>query len=824
MSFVVAVLASATLVVTPSAAFAAGAPNAPTAVTAVAGNSAATVSWTAGASDGTTVTGYQITPYTGSTALPSTSFASIATSETLSGLTVGTSYTFTVVATSASGPSAASTASNAVTPTGFATAPSGAQIAAALSQYIEVAHPTVTYVPVSAPQSESDGSGGSFTAVVGESTAGVPTSTGQLVFFFHDATLVGLDSAAEKYNVTSLDPSGTGSFTVGYLAAAGSTPTSVTFTWNGSAFTGSGTPPGDGTAVAAAPATITTGSSENGVTAGAEHADVVGTTRGTLGAPIGGIAGTHDSKGYWMFGEDGGLFNFGDAGFHGSLGGMLLNQPVVGGVGTPDSGGYWMTARDGGVFNFGDANFYGSMGGKSLNKPVVGMAATPDGKGYWLVGADGGIFNYGDAGFYGSMGGQTLNAPVVGIAATPDGKGYWLVGADGGIFAFGDAGFYGSMGGKTLAKPVVGIAASPDGKGYWLVGADGGIFNFGDAAFEGSMGGKTLVRPITGIAATSSGNGYWLVGADGGLFAFGNAPGENAIGVTPTGISVPALGIAPYPYATYPPTGPPAPTNVMVTLGNCATATNCSVGVSWTEPVNTSEPAVTAFQVNAYTSGSNLPVVSTTTTGTPPPTSLVVSGLVQGTAYYVEVFAINTFTYQNSTYSADSVASAPVSFTTAPTSAGPDCRLTDGCTPQQFSDLVLAAIGAPVTGANEYGIETWARAEGGGAGCPGQPAMVAPWQNSPGPAGNPMDTTQPEPGSTVWNGANVQIYADSAGQTCWHWGVLATVQTLTNGLYPGVLTALRSPPSGASDYTQCVDLAVAVGNTHWGTGNFSVDC
>ena len=84
---------------------------------------------------------------------------------------------------------------------------------------------------------------------------------------------------------------------------------------------------------------------------------------------------------------------------------------------TSDGGGYWLVASDGGVFNYGDAGFQGSMGGLALGAPVVGMAATPDGGGYWLVASDGGVFNYGDAGFFGSMGGQPLGAPVVGGAA-----------------------------------------------------------------------------------------------------------------------------------------------------------------------------------------------------------------------------------------------------------------------------------------------------------------------------------------------------------------------------------------------------------------------
>ena len=168
----------------------------------------------------------------------------------------------------------------------------------------------------------------------------------------------------------------------------------------------------------------------------------------------------------------------------------------------PSGAGYSEVASDGGLFNFGSAGYYGSMGGKTLNQPIVGLASTPDGKGYWEVASDGGLFAFGDAQFYGSEGGKTINKPVVGIAATPDGLGYWEVASDGGLFAFGDAGFFGSMGGKTLNQPIVGLASTPDGLGYWEVASDGGIFNFGDAGFYGSEGGRTLNKPVVGIAAS----------------------------------------------------------------------------------------------------------------------------------------------------------------------------------------------------------------------------------------------------------------------------------------------------------------------------------
>ncbi len=248
------------------------------------------------------------------------------------------------------------------------------------------------------------------------------------------------------------------------------------------------------------------------------------------------------TQGYWMDASDGGIFNYGNAPFHGSAGSLHLNAPVVGMAPTPASGGYWLVATDGGIFSYGDAGFFGSRGGQPLNKPIVGMAATADGKGYWLVASDGGIFSYGDAQFYGSRGGQPLNKPIVGMAATADGKGYWLVASDGGIFSYGDAQFYGSTGSLTLNKPVVGMAASPTGLGYWLVASDGGIFNYGDALFYGSAGSIHLNKPVVGLAPSPSGKGYWLAASDGGIFNYGDAPFYGSAGSLT--LNKPVVGIA----------------------------------------------------------------------------------------------------------------------------------------------------------------------------------------------------------------------------------------------------------------------------------------
>jgi hypothetical protein len=69
---------------------------------------------------------------------------------------------------------------------------------------------------------------------------------------------------------------------------------------------------------------------------------------------------------------------------------------------TPSGKGYWVCGSDGGVFTYGDAEFHGSLGDVDLEAPIVGMAPTPTGRGYWLLGQDGGVFTFGDAPFYGA--------------------------------------------------------------------------------------------------------------------------------------------------------------------------------------------------------------------------------------------------------------------------------------------------------------------------------------------------------------------------------------------------------------------------------------
>jgi alpha-tubulin suppressor-like RCC1 family protein len=77
----------------------------------------ATVSWTAPTTDGgSPITGYRITPYVGYSPRPAQTFASIATTQVVTGLTNGTTYRFRVQAINAVETSAFSMVTNPVTP------------------------------------------------------------------------------------------------------------------------------------------------------------------------------------------------------------------------------------------------------------------------------------------------------------------------------------------------------------------------------------------------------------------------------------------------------------------------------------------------------------------------------------------------------------------------------------------------------------------------------------------------------------------------------------------------------------------------------------
>jgi sugar lactone lactonase YvrE len=245
----------------------------------------------------------------------------------------------------------------------------------------------------------------------------------------------------------------------------------------------------------------------------------------------------NSKSGYWMLGNDGKVYGFGDAKglmFGDANGRIPAGAKAVHIEPTPDAQGYWINDDRGGVYAFGDAD--STLGGVDPSalqggEKVTSLSSTPSGHGYWLFTSKGRVFTHGDARSFGDLSALTLNGPVLGSIPTPSGQGYYMVASDGGVFAFGDAKFMGSMGNKVLNKPVEALVPTRDGAGYWLVASDGGIFAFGDAPFKGSMGATPLNKPVVGMVRY--GDGYLMVGADGGIFDFSSKPFQGSLGDNP---------------------------------------------------------------------------------------------------------------------------------------------------------------------------------------------------------------------------------------------------------------------------------------------------
>jgi len=116
-------------------------------------------------------------------------------------------------------------------------------------------------------------------------------------------------------------------------------------------------------------------------------------------------------------------------------------------------------------------------------------------------------------------------------------------------------------------------------------------------------------------------------------------------------------------------------------------------------------------------------------------------------------------------------------------------------TQQTWAKELLQRAGLPVTASNIAAIVAWEVAEGGH------------WYNTA--YYNPLNTTMPAAGATPMNSVGVKAY------TSWEQGFAATIATLRNGFYDGVLAALRAGNNPRA-------VAAAVAASPWGTGYFNV--
>ena len=194
------------------------APGIPTGVTATASNAAATVTWTAPPNGGSPITGYTVTPYIGGNAQAATSVTGSppATTATVSGLTNGATYTFTVTATNAVGTGPPSSPSNAVTPSA-ATAPAFIQQA---STHVAAAS------SISVTPSASLGAGNRLVVEVGAWSAGGAKTT--------SVTDSAGDTFTEVSHFTGPDQTEQSVWTAPVTAGGGSEP-SVTAKFSSSA-------------------------------------------------------------------------------------------------------------------------------------------------------------------------------------------------------------------------------------------------------------------------------------------------------------------------------------------------------------------------------------------------------------------------------------------------------------------------------------------------------------------------------------------------------------------------------------------------------------
>lgn len=116
--------------------------------------------------------------------------------------------------------------------------------------------------------------------------------------------------------------------------------------------------------------------------------------------------------------------------------------------------------------------------------------------------------------------------------------------------------------------------------------------------------------------------------------------------------------------------------------------------------------------------------------------------------------------------------------------------MTSSGNPTSWAHALLSRLGIKPNPANVKALVGWAQAEGGH------------WKNQA--RFNPLNTTQPAAGAgNTGSQGNIKAYRS------WQQGLDATVQTLRNGRYNGILQALRGNDPGA--------VAQAIGRSPWGT-------
>lgn len=594
-------------------------PSAPSGATATAGNASAHVSWTAPGDGGSPITSYTVTPYEGSAAqTPKViSGSPPATSTTITGLTNGVSYTFTVTATNAVGTGPPSPASDAVTPAAptAPAAPSGVAATAGnasatvtwtapgnggspITSYTVTASlggaiQSTTTVTGSPPATTTTvgglANGSSYTFTVSATNAvgtgppsapspAVTPSAASVPAFVQQASTHA--ASASTLSVTPSAPLGSGNRLIVEVGAwsasnartsavtdsAGDTFTEVShFTgpdqteqsvWTAPVGAGAGTEPTVTARFSSAAAGAITALEYSGLStaAGAATVDVQASARGTTGSSAATVSSGATPA--TTAGNELALGFYSDSGFGDTL--------------TPGSG--W-TARTT-IAGTGDMEIL-------AEEQVAGAGATPaatagtGARTIWEMAAI--VFKAG------SQAPPTVPAAPSGVTAT---------------------------------------AGNAAAQVSWTAPADGGspVTSYTITPYEGSA-----AQPSTLVTGSPPATSATVTGlANGTAYTF-TVTAANSVGTGP-----PSPQSAPVTPAA--PTVPGAPGNVSATPGNQ------SATVSWSAPSSGGSP-VTGYTVTPYLAG----VAQSTTqvSGSPPATTATVTGLTNGDQYTFTVTATN---------------------------------------------------------------------------------------------------------------------------------------------------------------------------------------
>jgi|688.fasta_scaffold02722_29 hypothetical protein len=187
-------------------------PQAPS-ISATGGNAQATITITPGATGGSEITGYSIisNPVTTTETTSNTTY-------TFTGLTNGTSYTFTATATNANGTSAASSASNSITPnvTGIGYLYGGSSVSTI--NRLNFATDSYSTLSATAPAAIGSGAGSANSGVAGYAYGGYESNwtdrIAKLTFSGETVSTISATIATAVYGNASFSNNGTAGFTV----------------------------------------------------------------------------------------------------------------------------------------------------------------------------------------------------------------------------------------------------------------------------------------------------------------------------------------------------------------------------------------------------------------------------------------------------------------------------------------------------------------------------------------------------------------------------------------------------------------------------------